>query len=247
MKINKSLFAALTALSFAALTGEASAGGQGIQIGVLTCSVIAGSRVNLLIRSTADVECEFNQNGLVTAYKGETGIALGIDLSLKTNERMAFAVIAASSDVSPGSLAGRYVGGEITASAGLGLGAKALFGGGNKSIGLNPLAVETNTGLGASAGLGFLYLEPKDPNLAPGANPSQSSMNNPPPPQSNMGSATAPAYSSGSTPAPAPRSYSPSGGGASGGYSSGGSSGSGGYGSGSNSGSRGVYTPGGGR
>ena len=37
--------------------GSAQAQG-GIEIGVLTCSVVPGSRVNLLIRSTADVNWE---------------------------------------------------------------------------------------------------------------------------------------------------------------------------------------------
>lgn len=48
----------------------------------------------------------------------------------------------------------------VLAQGGLGLGAKALLGGGAKNIGLQPLALETRTGLGASGGLSFLYIEP---------------------------------------------------------------------------------------
>jgi hypothetical protein len=134
----------------------------GIEVGVLTCSVVPGSRVNLLIRSTADVNCVYAKGGTSENYVGETGIALGLDLSFRTNEKMAFTVFAASSDVSPGAkaLAGRYVGGELSAAAGLGLGAKALVGGGAKNVGLQPLVLETSTGLGASGGLSFLYIEP---------------------------------------------------------------------------------------
>ena len=133
----------------------------GIEVGVLNCTVVPGSRVNLLIRSTADVECTYEQNGEIETYKGETGIALGLDLSFRNNERMAFTVIAASEDVSPGAkaLSGKYVGGQVSAAAGLGLGAKALVGGGAKNIGLQPLAIETSTGLGIAGGLGFLYIE----------------------------------------------------------------------------------------
>ncbi len=133
----------------------------GIEVGVLNCTVVPGSRVNLLIRSTADVECTYEQNGEIENYKGETGIALGLDLSFRSNERMAFTVIAASEDVSPGAkaLSGKYVGGQVSAAAGLGLGAKALVGGGAKNIGLQPLAIETSTGLGIAGGLGFLYIE----------------------------------------------------------------------------------------
>ena len=129
---------------------------------MLTCSVVPGSRVNLLIRSTADVNCVYSKGGATEHYVGETGIALGLDLSFKRDEKMAFTVIAASEDVSPGAraLGGRYVGGELSAAAGLGLGAKALVGGGAKNIGLQPIALESSTGLGASGGLSFLYIEP---------------------------------------------------------------------------------------
>lgn len=135
---------------------------EGVQVGVLQCTVVPGSRLNLLIRSTADVTCTYDNNGTVEHYKGDTGIALGLDLSFKTNEKMAFAVIAASADTAPGAyaLAGKYVGGEANAAAGVGVGAKVLIGGGDKNISLQPIAVESHEGIGASGGLSFLYIEP---------------------------------------------------------------------------------------
>ena len=151
------IIAALLSVLYSA--NAAAAGG--IEVGILTCNVVPGSRVNLLIRSTADVECTFENNGVTEQYKGETGIAL--DLSFRSNERMAFTVFAAADDIGPGAkaLGGRYVGGQVSAAAGLGLGAKALVGGGAKSIGLQPLALETSTGIGIAGGLGFLYIEPQ--------------------------------------------------------------------------------------
>jgi len=146
------------------LLGSANALAEGgIEVGLLTCSVVPGTRVNLLIRSTADVECTYEKNGVTEEYKGDTGVALGLDLSIRNNEKMAFTVVAASSDVAPGAhaLAGKYVGGQVSAAAGIGLGAKALIGGGAKNIGLQPLALETSTGIGVAGGLGFLYIEPK--------------------------------------------------------------------------------------
>ncbi len=133
----------------------------GFELGVLKCDVVPGTRVNLIIRSTADVECTFNNNGTIEKYKGETGIGLGLDLSFKTDEHMAFSVISATSDTSAGaySLAGKYVGGELSAAVGVGLGAKALIGVGEKAFSLQPLALETSKGLGVSGGLGFLYIE----------------------------------------------------------------------------------------
>ncbi len=74
---------------------------------------------------------------------------------------MAFTVIAISSDVTPGAhaLAGKYVGATASATAGVGIGAKVLIGAGDKNISLQPIALEANKGFGASAGLGFLYIE----------------------------------------------------------------------------------------
>ncbi|MGH8245886.1 MAG: DUF992 domain-containing protein [Gammaproteobacteria bacterium] len=154
-----SILAACVSL-FPAYLGAAE-GDAGVQIGILSCSVVPGSRINLLIRSTADVTCSYDNQGTVERYRGEAGIALGLDLSIKNDEKMAFAVIAASSDVNPGAyaLAGKYVGGQASAAAGVGLGAKVLVGGGSKNFSLQPLALEASTGLGASAGLGFLYIE----------------------------------------------------------------------------------------
>jgi hypothetical protein len=162
MKLAKLALMAIAGTVLASMGPSVLAAG-GVQLGVITCTVIPGSRVNLLIRSTADVECVFNNQGTNEYYIGETGIAFGLDLSFKENEKMAFTVIAASEDVQPGAhaLAGRYGGGQASAAVGVGVGAKVLIGGGDKNISLQPVALETSTGLGASAGLGFLYLEPK--------------------------------------------------------------------------------------
>lgn len=143
-------------------TNSVLAQDAGVQAGVLKCETIEGSRLNLIIRSTADVRCTYDNQGTVENYRGETGIALGLDLSFKTNETMHFAVIAASSDTTPGSyaLAGRYVGGELNAAAGVGLGARGLVSAGNSSFSLQPIAINTAEGLGVSGGLSFLYLEP---------------------------------------------------------------------------------------
>ena len=161
LKLFKSILAILAmafALSFNTVVAENNAG---LKLGLLKCSVVPGSRVNLRIRSTADVSCTFNNQGLLERYNGEAGIALGLDLSFKTEEHMAFAVISATSNTNPGAyaLAGKYVGGQASATVGVGIGAKVLVGAGDQSLSLQPVALESNKGLGASAGVGFLYIE----------------------------------------------------------------------------------------
>ncbi len=156
----KFILAVICAVMVAA-TGLAHADEPG-KIGVLTCKSITGSRVNLIIRSTTDVYCEFkHSDGKVEHYLGETGIALGADLTFaKEEEIFAFAVLSAE-DIKAGehALAGRYVGGKVSASLGIGIGAAALVGGSNDNFALNPLALEGNKGFGAAAGIGFLYIE----------------------------------------------------------------------------------------
>jgi hypothetical protein len=164
MNIKNSLFFLLSSLGIAIMVSSVHAEEQqaGFEVGILKCSVIPGTRVNLLIRTTADVECTFDNRGTIERYRGETGIALGLDLSFKSDEKMAFAVLAVSSDVIPGgyALAGKYLGGQAAAAVGVGLGAKVLIGSGDKNFSLQPLALETSSGIGVSAGIGFLYIEP---------------------------------------------------------------------------------------
>lgn len=133
-----------------------------VELGVLSCRSVPDSRVNLLIRSTVDIKCDLKYiTGEVERYKGETGIALGLDLSFRHDETFAFSVIATSS-IKPGGhpVAGKYVGGTVSATAGMGVGAAALVGGSNDSFGLNPVALKTNRGAGIAGGIGFLNIEP---------------------------------------------------------------------------------------
>lgn len=133
-----------------------------VELGILSCQSVPHSRVNLVVRSTVDVKCKLQYaGGAVEHYKGETGIAVGLDLSFKGDEEFAFTVIAASA-IKPGNypVAGKYIGGKATASAGIGIGAAALVGGSNDSFGLNPVALEASRGVGIAGGIGFLYIEP---------------------------------------------------------------------------------------
>jgi hypothetical protein len=160
--MNTKRFSPLLLILSTLLAAQAAFAEDTIQIGVLTCKSIVGSRVNLIFRSTTDVYCEFkHSDGQVEHYLGETGIAFGADLTFaKEEEIFAFAVLSASDvDVGSHTLAGRYVGGKASASLGVGIGAAMLVGGSRDNFALNPLALEGNKGFGASAGIGFLNIE----------------------------------------------------------------------------------------
>ena len=131
-------------------------------LGVLTCNYVSKSRVRLAVRSTADIRCSIKYTGgQVERYKGESGIAMGLDLSFKGNDKFAFTVISTSS-VTPGqhSLSGKYFGSNVAATESTRLNSAGLVGGFADRIGLNPVALEKNNGVGIAAGIGFLYIEP---------------------------------------------------------------------------------------
>lgn len=169
-QIAKFALAAAIAAVAPAVTANAASDGlvrlaqsQPLELGRLDCMVVPGSRRNLLISSTALVDCVFNAaSGPVTYYRGETGIGLGIDLSIKTDDRFSFAVLTArpAPDYTNHPLAGRYYGAEATVSIGRGIGAKALVGGSGQQFTLAPIGGQTTIGEGISAGAGYLYLEP---------------------------------------------------------------------------------------
>ena len=165
MKRWKPLAAGMAVAGALALTPLGPAlGGGGVKIGVLHCKNIPGTRSTLIIRSSVDISCRFETPGGTEYYKGETGIAFGIDLNVTKTERMAFTVFMATGNTAVGaySLAGKYYGAKASATLGGGAGVSVLVGGGNDSVTLQPFAVEGSYGLGVAAGLGYLYLE-RDP------------------------------------------------------------------------------------
>ena len=145
-------------------TQPAKAQTQPLELGQLDCTVVPGSRRNLIISSTALVDCTFRPaSGSTTRYQGETGIGLGIDLSTRTDDRFSFLVLTAQSaapDFDRHPLTGRYYGAEATISLGAGVGAKVLVGGSNQQFTLAPIGGQATRGTGISAGAGYLYLEP---------------------------------------------------------------------------------------
>lgn len=148
---------------------NADAALAGAELGTLQCSRIAGTGMNLIVTSSAQVRCVFKGSGDSRQwYVGETGVKLGLDLKFGGQENLNFAVVSATGDFVPEGafLSGKYRGGEASAAFGLGVGAAVLLGGSGDTIALQP-AIETSTGAaGVSAGIGFLDIEPDPLNQA---------------------------------------------------------------------------------
>lgn len=151
------LAGAAVAAATLSLAGTASAGPSGIRIGTLACHVSSGW--GYIIGSSRRVNCDFHPSGLPEGehYVGHMS-KLGVDIGYTGGGEMVWEVFAPSSDVDPGALQGDYAGATASATVGIGVGAHALIGGFDKSIALQPVSFEGNSGLNVAAGVGQLSL-----------------------------------------------------------------------------------------
>ncbi len=151
------LASAAVAAAAISLTGTANAGPAGVRIGTLSCHVSSGW--GYILGSSRRVNCDFEPSGMPEGehYIGHMS-KLGVDIGYTGGGRLVWAVFAPSSDMDPGALQGTYTGATASATVGVGLGAHALIGGFDKSIALQPLSVEGNSGLNVAAGVGQLSL-----------------------------------------------------------------------------------------
>jgi hypothetical protein len=154
--MKKLALATLLALGVAASPALAK---SGTKVGMLTCNVAGG--VGLIIGSSKSVDCSFQPSGggKVEGYEGSIG-KLGVDIGITGKTVIAWAVFAPGK-VNKGALAGHYAGATAEATVAVGLGANVLVGGSDKSIALQPLSVQAQTGLNIAAGIASLRLERK--------------------------------------------------------------------------------------
>lgn len=127
------------------------------RIGVLECNITGGP--GFVITSSKALSCTFKPTrGPRESYVG-TIRKFGLDIGVTQKGRIVWAVLAPSSSVQPGALAGEYVGVSAEATVGAGVQANALAGGFNKSFNLQPLSVGGQTALNIAAGVSELTLE----------------------------------------------------------------------------------------
>ena len=146
------------AVVMTAATGSATAK-SGTNVGVLDCTIAAG--VGLILGSSKKISCAFTPaKGQTQNYSGSI-TKLGLDVGV-TGESYVKWVVFAPGSVDRGALAGSYGGGSAEATIGVGLGANVLVGGLEKSIALQPVSVQGQTGLNLAVGIAGLKLEYKN-------------------------------------------------------------------------------------
>lgn len=140
--------------------GQAQQQRQGgtLRVGTLRCDV-SGAELGFIFGSTREVNCLFSglNRSAPNRYVGEIS-RYGVDLGFTSSAVMLWGVLAPTTDLEPGVLAGTYRGVSGNVTAGVGVGANVLVGGSNRSIQLQPLSVEGNTGLNIALGVAELTL-----------------------------------------------------------------------------------------
>lgn len=153
---SKHLAALALAVGVICATAGPAAAASGVNVGVLKCTVDGG--IGMILGSSKDMKCHFAPAGGAPEeiYKGKV-IKIGIDIGVTEKSHITW-IVFAPGKVNPGSLAGVYVGATADAAIGVGLGANVLVGGFEKSIALQPLSIEGETGLNVAVGIGEVEL-----------------------------------------------------------------------------------------
>ena|SRR5208283_2733953 len=158
----KFLLAAAAATLAAGIPGQAvrAESYNGVKAGVLTCNVASGW--SFVFGSSRDLKCTYSPvQGTVEHYVGPID-RFGVDVGYTAGGVIAWAVVAPSNDLSHGALDGKYGGLTAGATAGVGVAANMLVGGSQdalKTISLQPVSIEGNTGLNVAAGVAELTLK----------------------------------------------------------------------------------------
>lgn len=126
------------------------------QIGTLGCDVSKG--IGLFVVEKQSLSCEFKRvDGLTETYTGSID-QFGVELGETNEGHLIWGVLAATIGIPQGGLAGTYAGVGANASLGVGGGANVLVGGVGRSLSLQPLSVEGQTGINIAGGVTSLTL-----------------------------------------------------------------------------------------
>jgi hypothetical protein len=158
MFMRKQALATMAAAAIGLFSSSAYAESEsGVKIGVLSCGM--ESSVGMIIASSKRVDCVYQPSGggRVEHYDGRIG-KIGIDIGV-TNQTVLVWAVFAPGKIKRGGLEGVYVGASAEATLAVGLGANVLIGGFRRSVSLQPLSLQMQTGINIAAGGAALHLD----------------------------------------------------------------------------------------
>ena len=144
------------AAALCVLVAGAAAAQERTQVGQLTCDIAGG--IGLIFGSQRTLDCTFTPSvgGAAEFYAG-TLTKLGVDIGLTERGAMVWLVYAPTSRP-VGALAGSYGGATAEATVGAGVGANVLVGGSNRTVALQPVSLQGQSGLNVAAGVAGIDL-----------------------------------------------------------------------------------------
>lgn len=128
------------------------------QIGTLSCDVSRGIGMFVVEKQTLSCVFKHDSSGKAENYTGsidEFGVALGEVAA----GHLVWSVVAATSGLPAGALAGTYAGVGANASIGVGAGANILVGGSGRAFSLQPISVEGQEGINIAGGVTTVTLK----------------------------------------------------------------------------------------
>ncbi|KAB0680011.1 DUF992 domain-containing protein [Aureimonas leprariae] len=155
--------ALLAGAAVAAALSFAPAAQAGQKIGLLTCQ--SDGSLGLLVTSKKDYLCVFTPAS--SRYPSEPYVGrlrtVGVDVGITGRQDFSWAVYAPSfRSGEPMSLDGAYYGASVDAAIASGGGAKVLVGGPNNGFTLQPIGLQAQFGLNATAGVSRFELAAAD-------------------------------------------------------------------------------------
>jgi hypothetical protein len=150
--IKKMLLGATLALGLSTSAMAESA----VKVGTLTCEF--EGNVGLLIGSYTRGLCYYEGLNGQTANFYAGRLKAGLDVGFTNGTTVVWAVLAIG-DKAPDAMRGYYGGVGADASLGIGIGVNALIGGFNRSVMLQPISTQGQSGLNAAVAIQSLELE----------------------------------------------------------------------------------------
>ncbi len=122
-----------------------------IRAGYLTCHIASGW--GFIFGSSRKLQCAYALQPGYTEYYTGSITKFGADIGYLQSGVILWAVLAPTTNLGQGALAGHYAGATASGAVGVGAGANVLVGGFNSSIALQPVSIEGQNGVNVAAGV----------------------------------------------------------------------------------------------
>ena len=154
-----STMAALALIAMLVVPAAAQTPPQWTQAGMLRC--VVNPSIGFIIAGHQSMECNFTPNGPLPpqAYQGALNM-VGLNIGISAGGVFGWAVLAPTTGVPAGALAGEYVGASGDIGLGVGVGTNVLIGGSGRTVALQPVSLEGSVAVDVALGVSGLKLRP---------------------------------------------------------------------------------------